>query len=404
MFYLILALIIVFYLGLTFYASQSVKTLSYRKSARYIFWGISVAIIANVLLQWIFRSKAVWTVFQQYSMGALLAWTVILLIISVLLLLEDFVRFFVFLQKKIVKNTTFFPKRRKFLSGFALFVASIPLIFVIYGTTIGKYDYKVWKHTLYFDDLPSEFDGYKITQLSDIHTGSLNNKEKVIKGIDLANAQQSDVILITGDIVNNLAIELLPFKDILKQLKASDGVFSVMGNHDYGDYSAWETPELKAQNLQMLKDLQREMGFDLLLNEHRYIKRNGQKIAIVGVENWGYGRFSKYGNLEKALQGIDNQVFKILLSHDPSHWQYEILPQNKNIQLTLSGHTHGMQFGIEIAGIKWSPAQWQYKYWGGLYQEKGKFLNVNRGFGFHAFPGRIGIWPEITVIELRKKK
>lgn len=403
MFYLILALIIAVYFGLTFYASQSVKTLSCRKSARYIFWGISIAIITNVFLLWIFRSKAVWTVFQQFSMGALLTWMFILLIISGLLFLEDIVRFFVFLWKKIVKNATFFPKRRKVFSGLALFLASIPLVFVIYGTTIGKYDYKVWKYTLYFEDLPSEFDGYKITQLSDIHAGSLNNKQKVIKGIALANAQQSDAILITGDIVNNLAIELLPLKDILKELKAKDGVFSVLGNHDYGDYSTWETPELKAQNLQMLKDLQREMGFDLLLNEHRYIKRNEQKIAIVGVENWGSGRFSKYGNLNKAMQGIDNQAFKILLSHDPSHWQYEILPQNKNIQLTLSGHTHGMQFGIEFAGIKWSPSKWQYKYWAGLYQEAGKYLNVNRGFGFHAFPGRIGIWPEITVIELRKK-
>lgn len=221
----------------------------------------------------------------------------------------------------------------------------------------------------------------------------------------MINAQKSDIIVFTGDMVNNLASELVPWKDVLGQLKAKDGVFSVLGNHDYGDYSQWENAEEKKANFQLLKEIQKEMGFDLILNSHRFIEKNGANIALIGVENWGYGRFSKYGDLDKALKDVPNTMFKILLSHDPSHWEYEILSQRKDIQLTLSGHTHGMQFGLEIPNvIKWSPAEWQYKYWAGMYEEEGQYLNVNRGFGYHAFPGRVGIWPEITVIELRKKK
>ncbi|MDO5105143.1 metallophosphoesterase [Capnocytophaga sp.] len=403
--YVFLILFIIVYFLLTFYAVQVLKTLKVSKIGCYVFGGISVLLVANVFLQWLFRTKAVWTVFQQYSMGALLVWSVILLIMSIGLFLEDIVRIFsVLFRGKSVENKGFIS-RKKTVSLLTLIVAFVPLALAAYGATKGKFHYKVWKYTLYYEDLPEAFDGYTITQLSDIHSGSLDNKEKVRRGIDLVNQQGSDAIMITGDIVNNLAEELLPWKDVFKQLKAKDGVFSVLGNHDYGDYSTWETPEAKMQNLEKLKDIQREMGFDLILNDHRYIEKNGERIAIIGVENWGYGRFSKYGDLKKAMQNVANEDFKILLSHDPTHWEYEVLPQNKNIQLTLSGHTHGMQLGIEIEGlIKWSPSEWKYKYWGGMYNEKGKNLNVNRGFGYHAFPGRIGIWPEITVIQLKKKR
>ena len=337
-------------------------------------------------------------------MGALITWFVVLFVISSTLFLEDIQRVIVSLFRTKTHQSRF-PSRRKFVSVLALVLAFIPFVSVVYGVTEGKYNYRVWKYTLYYEDLPEAFDGYRITQISDIHCGSFDDREKIQYGIDLINQQRSDAIMITGDIVNNLATELLPWKDVFKQLKAKDGVFSVLGNHDYGDYSAWENPEEKAKNFELLKQLQKEMGFDLILNEHRYIQRNNQRLAIVGVENWGYGRFSKYGDLEKAMKDIPNEDFKILLSHDPTHWEYEVLPKEKNIQLTLSGHTHGMQLGVEIEGVvKWSPSQWQYKYWAGIYEEKGKKLNVNRGFGYHAFPGRVGIWPEITVIELRKKR
>ncbi|GIJ95084.1 metallophosphoesterase [Capnocytophaga stomatis] len=405
MIYLILLSFVAVYFLLTLYSNQVLKTLNISKIGRYVFWAISILVVANVMLQWFLRTKAVWTVFQQYSVGALVTWLIILVVLSSVLFLEDIQRFVRSLFRKKTTENQNFPSRRKFVSLLALGIASVPFMSVIYGVTRGKYDYKVWKYTLYYDDLPEAFDGYTITQISDIHAGSFDNRAKIQYGIDLINQQKSDVIMITGDIVNNLASELLPWKDILKQLKAKDGVFSVLGNHDYGDYSAWESPEAKAENLENLKDIQREMGFDLILNDHRYIEKNGQRIAIVGVENWGYGRFSKYGDLEKAMQNVADEDFKILLSHDPTHWEYEVLPKNKNIQLTLSGHTHGMQLGIEIEGfIKWSPSEWKYKYWGGMYDEGGKKLNVNRGFGYHAFPGRVGIWPEITVIELRKKK
>ncbi|ATA90065.1 phosphoesterase [Capnocytophaga stomatis] len=405
MIYLILLSFVAVYFLLTLYSNQVLKTLNISKIGRYVFWAISILVVVNVMLQWFLRTKAVWTVFQQYSVGALVTWLIILVVLSSVLFLEDIQRFVRSLFRKKTTENQNFPSRRKFVSLLALGIASVPFMSVIYGVTRGKYDYKVWKYTLYYDDLPEAFDGYTITQISDIHAGSFDNRAKIQYGIDLINQQKSDVIMITGDIVNNLASELLPWKDILKQLKAKDGVFSVLGNHDYGDYSAWESPEAKAENLENLKDIQREMGFDLILNDHRYIEKNGQRIAIVGVENWGYGRFSKYGDLEKAMQNVADEDFKILLSHDPTHWEYEVLPKNKNIQLTLSGHTHGMQLGIEIEGfIKWSPSEWKYKYWGGMYDEGGKKLNVNRGFGYHAFPGRVGIWPEITVIELRKKK
>ncbi len=405
MIYTILILFVTVYFLLTFYANQALKTLKVSKIIRGFFFSVSILIIVNVLLQWFLRDKAVWTVFQQYSMGALMTWFITLLVVSSTLFLEDIQRLIVSLFRKKNIHTPKFPTRRKFVSFLALSLAFIPFVSVVYGVTQGKYNYKVWKYTLYYEDLPEAFDGYRITQISDIHSGSFDNKKKIQHGINLINQQGSDAIMITGDIVNNLATELLPWKDILKQLKAKDGVFSVLGNHDYGDYSTWGSPEEKTKNLELLKQIQKEMGFDLILNGHRYIEKDGQKIAIIGVENWGYGRFSKYGDLDKALEGVANEDFKILLSHDPTHWEYEVLPEGKNIQLTLSGHTHGMQVGIEIEGlVKWSPSEWNYKYWGGMYEEDGKNLNVNRGFGYHAFPGRVGIWPEITVIELRKKQ
>lgn len=405
MIYTILILFVTVYFLLTFYANQALKTLKVSKIIRGFFFSVSILIIVNVFLQWFLRDKAVWTVFQQYSMGALMTWFITLLVVSSTLFLEDIQRLIVSLFRKKNIHTPKFPTRRKFVSFLALSLAFIPFVSVVYGVTQGKYNYKVWKYTLYYEDLPEAFDGYRITQISDIHSGSFDNKKKIQHGINLINQQGSDAIMITGDIVNNLATELLPWKDVLKQLKAKDGVFSVLGNHDYGDYSTWGSPEEKTKNLELLKQIQKEMGFDLILNGHRYIEKDGQKIAIIGVENWGYGRFSKYGDLDKALEGVANEDFKILLSHDPTHWEYEVLPEGKNIQLTLSGHTHGMQVGIEIEGlVKWSPSEWNYKYWGGMYEEDGKNLNVNRGFGYHAFPGRVGIWPEITVIELRKKQ
>ena len=403
MVYIILIGIFIIYFLLTFYASRSLKTLKVPRWVEWLFWLITIGVVIHLLYHWFCRGKVVWSAPQQYAIAGLLTWLIICLFVTLPLLLEDITRLIKAIFRK-PTNAPRIPSRRKFVSTLGWGLAAIPFASILYSTFKGKYNYKVWKYTLYFDNLPKAFDGYRITQISDIHCGSFDNYEKIRYGVELINSQKSDVILFTGDLVNNLANEVHNWKSLFATLQAPDGVFSIMGNHDYGDYSSWETPRAKQQNLEHLFQLQKQMGWQLLLNEHCYLERNGEKIALIGVENWGHGRFSKYGDLNKAMEGVNTEDFKILMSHDPTHWQEVVLPENKDIQLTLSGHTHGMQCGIEIPGwLKWSPSQYIYKYWGGMYEEDGKYLNVNRGFGYHAFPGRLGVWPEITVIELKTK-
>jgi predicted MPP superfamily phosphohydrolase len=305
---------------------------------------------------------------------------------------------------KLPGQVQFVPSRRSFISKIALGLAAIPLTSLLYGMYKGKYNFKVLTYELKYDDLPDAFDGFTITQISDIHSGSFDNVNMVNYGIDLINKQQSDVILFTGDLVNNKTSEVLPWIPYFGKINAPYGVYSVLGNHDYGDYTRWETPEEKTQNIEALYRAQKEMGWDLLLNESRIIEKEGQRLAIVGVENWGSG-FKKAGDLDKALENVAAEDFKVLLSHDPSHWEAKVLPHPYTVHLTLSGHTHGMQFGIEIPGwIKWSPVKWRYKQWAGIYEQAKQRLNVNRGFGYLAYPGRVGIWPEISVITLKKAK
>ena len=403
MVYIILIGIFIIYFLLTFYASRSLKNLKVPRWVEWLFWLITIGVVIHLLYHWFCRGKVVWSAPQQYAIAGLLTWLIICLFVTLPLLLEDITRLIKAIFRK-PTNAPRIPSRRKFVSTLGWGLAAIPFASILYSIFKGKYNYKVWKYTLYFDNLPKAFDGYRITQISDIHCGSFDNYEKIRYGVELINSQKSDVILFTGDLVNNLANEVDNWKSLFATLQAPDGVFSIMGNHDYGDYSSWETPEAKQQNLEHLFQLQKQMGWQLLLNEHCYLERNGEKIALIGVENWGHGRFSKYGDLNKAMEGVNTEDFKILMSHDPTHWQEIVLPENKDIQLTLSGHTHGMQCGIEIPGwLKWSPSQYIYKYWGGMYEEDGKYLNVNRGFGYHAFPGRLGVWPEITVIELKTK-
>jgi predicted MPP superfamily phosphohydrolase len=297
----------------------------------------------------------------------------------------------------------FLASRRKFVSQLGLGFAAIPFISILYGIFEGKYNFKVIKQRIYFPDLPEEFDGFTITQISDIHSGSFDNSEKINYAIDLINEQNSDMILFTGDIVNTHAREMVPWINTFNRIKKHKyGKYSVLGNHDYGEYVSWPTPADKENNFQAIKNLYGQIDFKLLLNEHTVIEKGDQKIALVGVENWGHN-FKKAGDLNKASNGLTSNDFKILMSHDPSHWDYEVQHHDKNFHLTLSGHTHGMQFGIEIPGyFKWSLAQYVYKQWAGLYENKGRYVYVNRGFGFHAYSGRVGIMPEITVIELKK--
>jgi hypothetical protein len=266
----------------------------------------------------------------------------------------------------------------------------------------GKYDYTVHRHTLFFKDLPDAFDGLTITQLSDIHAGSFDNPEAVKRGVALANAQKSDLFFFTGDLVNNEASEIEPYLDIFKTLHAPLGKFSILGNHDYGDYKWWASQTEKADNFALLKTHHKTLGFKLLLDENLEIERNGQKLTLIGVENWGHG-FAQYGDLAQAMRGVSQDSFKILLSHDPTHWEKQVKTLDSHVHLTLSGHTHGAQMGVEIKGFKWSPIKYRYPKWAGVYEENGRYLHINRGFGFLGFSGRVGIAPEITVLELRKE-
>lgn len=301
------------------------------------------------------------------------------------------------------KEADFFESRRKFVSQIGLGIATIPFLSLIYGVTVGKYNYKVIKQRIFFPDLPEDFDGFTITQISDVHSGSFDNAEKINYAIDLVNEQNSDLILFTGDIVNTHATEMHPWIETFNRIKKhAYGKYAVLGNHDYGEYVTWPNETAKEENFKAIKNLYGQIGFDLMLNEHTFIQKGDSKIALVGVENWGHN-FKQAGDLNKAAGVLQKEDFKILMSHDPSHWDHVVQHDKKHYQLTLSGHTHGMQFGIEIPGyFKWSLAQYVYKQWAGLYEHMGRYVYVNRGFGFHAYPGRVGIMPEITVIELKR--
>ena len=402
---LIIFLILV--LALDFYALQSFRSVVRNPWITYGYAFISLAILGYIVFQVMTFERG-----SGDNSGFYLAFSLFVLVYVPKLVLvvfmfgEDVYRVFeaavnYFVSKS--ENSTLFSLRRKFIGQLALGIAAIPFISILYGITKGKYNFKVLKYTLHFDDLPAAFDGYQISQISDIHSGSFDNKEKIKYAVDLVNKQASDVIMFTGDLVNSESKEMRPWKSTFSKLKAPDGVFSILGNHDYGDYTRWPSEEAKAENFQELLDIQKEMGFDLLRNESRFIEKEDARLAIIGVENWGKG-FKQKGDLALASSKVDTNDFKILLSHDPSHWQYEVVKDPNQYHLTLSGHTHGMQFGIEIPGVvKWSPIKWRYKYWAGIYEKAGQYINVNRGFGFLAFPGRVGIWPEISVITLKKQ-
>ena len=408
-------LVFLIFLGLIdWYSYQAFKTLF--PSQIWIkagFWIFSIAIYLFTIF--------VFLTFDRGSVGLNFGRLISLLVLSILpkliiltfLFGEDILRFGTGIFQSIsgTREGDFLPDRRKFVSQAALVLSTIPFLGILHGVLIGKYRYRVVNHTLEFEDLPEEFDGFTITQISDIHSGSFDNKKKLEYGIDLINQQNSDIILFTGDLVNNHSKEMEPWIETFKKLKAPMGKYSILGNHDYGDYMAWPNKEAKAANLERLFQIQEELGFKLLRNESVQLKKLAlsgvegaeASIDLIGVENWGKG-FAQYGDLAKAAANLSAQSFKILMSHDPSHFDEEVKSFAHHIHLTLSGHTHGMQFGIEIPGfIKWSPASFRYPKWAGLYKELGRYLHVNRGFGFLAFPGRVGIWPEITVLKLKRK-
>lgn len=294
------------------------------------------------------------------------------------------------------------PGRRKFIRQTGLILAAIPFSSMIYGVARGKYDFRVNRMKLHFENLPDSFEGFRLVHISDIHSGSFDSEGAIRHGIELVNNEQPDLICFTGDLVNNDSREIEPFMEDFKKLNAKHGIYSTLGNHDYGDYKSWESPEAKEKNMELLHQYQEEMGFKLLNNENAIIEKNGQRIGIYGVENWGNRPFPQRGDIDAALKGAEDVSFKVLMSHDPTHWDKKILKHPTHFDLTLAGHTHGMQFGVEIPGFKWSPIKYIYPQWAGLYEKASQLLYVNRGFGFLGFPGRVGIWPEITVFEFSK--
>ncbi len=391
------------FLLLDFYAFQSVKLLT-KQSIIYVFyWIISLASITTINYLAYNAERSPKDTFKiQWILGLMIVFYLPKLFLIIPLLLEDIMRVFVWIFSQFSREKAYFPSRRKAITLLAFGLASIPFLASIYGIVKGRFNYRVKNIKLTFKDLPKNFNGFKIVQISDIHIGSFtqNQKDELLKGIDLINNQNADLVLFTGDMVNFVAEEVEGFKDVLSQIKGVK--YSVLGNHDYGEYAygTKDTASIK-KNIDKLQALQKEMNFEMLRNQSLRIEKNNQHINIIGVENYGRkGRFPQTGNLALATQNIDNNEFNILMSHDPTHFDEVVKSFKKHIHLTLSGHTHGMQLGVNLPFLKFSPVQIVYKKWAGLYEENQRFLYVNCGFGFLAMPARIGINPEITVFEL----
>lgn len=393
---------------LDLYVFQAVRTATQALSpiaqkAIYIFFWLIFIVTAGTLLLATASRGTPPSAFKMYFASTLFIIFASKLVIVLFLLVDDSIRLGKLVLNNIGDDAPYDASRSKFLSQLGLVVAALPFATAVYGMVKGAYDYRVKRVVLNFPHLPDAFNGFKMLQITDLHTGSFVSQEPLREAVKLINKQEADVVFFTGDLVNNVASELTNHLDTLKEIKGKQGVFSVLGNHDYGDYVNWGSREAKQQNLNTLIGYQREMGWKLLLNEHHHIEKDGERICILGVENWGNrAGFPKYGNLAKAHTGTEQTSFKVLLSHDPSHWDGEINKTFPDIDLTLSGHTHGMQFGVNIPGLKWSPVQYVYKQWAGLYQKGKQYLYVNTGLGFLGYPGRVGFLPEITVFELRK--
>ena len=399
---------VVVYFGLAIYAFQVYKRILYNPLTRVLYF-------FSVFSAWVF-----WMLQQrQYidgvkplnydlSLGVLGSFFVLVFIASCFSLIDDIYRLILllrnwFLNRK-VNPTPYYPERRRFLAGVAIATSFAPFSAMMLGLKkSSKYNFKVHIYDLEFSDLPKAFDQFKIAHISDFHAGSFDDPAEVERGLQLVQELQADAVLFTGDMVNNLSDEAEQYIDMFSRVSAKYGKFSVLGNHDYGDYYPHDTDDLQQQDVDQLIDFQSRMGFKVLLDETITFEKEQEKIHIVGVQNWGTGRFPKKGDLQKASAQTGDHDFKILMSHDPSHWEAEVLKDQKKFQLTLSGHTHGFQIGIEIPGLKWSPIQYRYKQWAGLYSSDEEHLIVNRGFGHLGYPGRYGIWPEIGLITLKSK-
>lgn len=396
-----------FLLAIDLYAYQGFRTALPHRAWHIAYWVLSLVIyglfvygMMNDFRTWQFQGKA-------YISGAFIIAFVFKFIFVWFVVADDFLRLgklvFRWWQNPTPTGAGEPIARSEFLTRLGLAIASIPLSALLWGAVRNPYNYQISRVTLPIPDLPDALIGTTIAQISDIHTGSFTAKTPLLRAVSMINELGADMIFFTGDLVNYRSVEALPYIPIFSQIKAPLGVFSVKGNHDYGDYFDWDTADDKAAGNALMEKIHADMGWDLLLNEHRIVEKNGHKIAVIGVENWSKNRrFSQYGNLPQAYTGCEDCSIKLLLSHDPSHWRGEVLPDFKDINAVFSGHTHGLQFGINFAGFKWSPVQYAYQEWKGLYTENQQHLYVNTGFGFVAYPGRVGFLPEITLFTLEK--
>lgn len=379
-------------------------------SFTYIWWGYTFLLLIGVFISIFFNIKFL---LRTIILVVFFLTFVSKIFILPFLIIDDFRRGFVWLKKKIQNNSkkqnTEDPvkqetiRRSEFILKAGTLVAALPLASLTYGVVSSAYDYRIKRRTLFLPNLPKAFDGITLGQLSDIHSGSFYDNKAVRGGVEMLLKEKPDLIFFTGDLVNNLASEMRDYQDIFSKVKAPLGVFSVLGNHDYGDYLFGQGgSSAKSKNLSDVKVTHKNMGWDLLLNENRKLKIEGEEIAVLGIENWGVGRFAKYGQMDKAIRNTDDVPVKLLLSHDPSHWRAQVLPEYPQIDAMFSGHTHGMQFGVVTEKFQWSPAQYVYKEWAGHYKEGAQQLYVNVGYGFLGYPGRVGMLPEITIFELRQ--
>jgi len=376
------------------------------KISKGFFWSLLVFFTSSFLLgaaaNWIEipLSKVIESWFRAFIFACFVA----LLMSTPILFIRDIVsgvnKGYIWLTSREEASAKAFRSRRDFLSSAAITVGAVPFTSLLAGIG-GKYNYKIHNYELTFSNLPKAFDGFKVLQLSDLHLGSFDDLDAVAEGLDLVNEQRPDLLLFTGDMVNNKSYEADPFISMLGKLKASYGKYSVLGNHDYATYNDDFDSEQARADVERLIRLQEQMGFRNLRNESIKITTGDDYFQLVGVENWGTGRFLKAGDLNRASKGLNPDVFTLLMSHDPSHWEAEVIGHSHRFDLTLSGHTHGFQYGIEVAGFQWSPSKFRYPQWAGMYEKNERLINVNRGFGFLGYPGRFGIWPEITVITLK---
>lgn len=371
-----------------------------------IWWGYTIFLITGVFISIFFNIKLG---IRAVLLVGFFITVVTKFFFTPILFIDDIRRGIIWLKRKIrVTPPTENVKvespitRSDFLVKAGMTVAAIPFGTLTWGIVSGAYDYRVRKQVLYFPNLPKEFDGITLGQISDIHSGSFYNKKAVAGGVDMLMKEKPDFIFFTGDLVNGKASEMKDYQDIFSKVKAPLGVFSSLGNHDYGTYESWASEKARLANVETLKKIHGLMGWKLLMNEHKRLKIDGKEIGILGIENWGAGRFPKFGKMDEAIKNTEDLPVKLLLSHDPSHWRAEILPKYPSIDASFAGHTHGSQFGVETEYLKWSPVQYIYNEWNGLYQEGAQKLYVNVGYGFIGYPGRVGILPEITIFELRK--